>query len=192
MTQPAVFREKILEIWNHLDTVLPAGSHMIVWGVADGRILYDTLKNSTEPIGLSYPDFYDYLNCLTVSPCWGYMNTDQYVRDITAGWAETLNKVYQDILADETIKFNNFDIIYYDLPIKEIIDIALLNGYTAQDIIEPVDGFHPSQLANDYLADVFWANIQRDRPEWIPLPNPNNDLIDTLFGNPVLAKASEF
>lgn len=78
------------------------------------------------------------------------------------------------------------------MPIKEIIDIALLNGYTAQDIIEPVDGFHPSQLANDYLADVFWANIKRDRPEWIPLPNPNNDLIDTLFGNPVLTKASEY
>jgi len=117
MTKPDVFREKILEIWNHLDTVLPTGSHMIIWGVADGRILYDTLKDKIEPLGLSYPDFYDYLNCLGISPCWGYMNTDEYIRDITAGWAATLNQVYKDILADETIKFNNFDIVYYDLPI---------------------------------------------------------------------------
>jgi len=70
--------------------------------------------------------------------------------------------------------------------------MAIEEGYTAQDIIEPVDGFHPSQLANFYLAEVFWANIQRDRPEWIPLPNPNNNIIDALFGNPILSKTSEF
>ncbi|KAL4467214.1 hypothetical protein ABPG73_014879 [Tetrahymena malaccensis] len=184
MTPPQVFREKILEIWNYLDTVVPAGSHMIIWGVADGKILYDTLKNKLEPIGITYPNFYDYLNCLGISPCWGYMNSDATTRDLTADWAASLNQVYKDLLADPTIKFNNFDLVYYDLPIQQIIDMAIANGYTAQDIIEPVDGFHPSQLANDYLADIFWANIKRDRPDWIPLKNPKNNLIDQLFGNP--------
>lgn len=91
MTRPSVFREKILEIWNYIDSVIPAGSHMIIWGVADGRILYETLKDSLEPIGISYPAFYNYLNCLSVSPCWGYMNTDAETRDLTADWAASLN-----------------------------------------------------------------------------------------------------
>lgn len=91
MTPPAVFREKILELWNYIDSVIPAGSHMIIWGVADGKILYNTLKNKLEPIGITYPNFYDYLNCLGVSPCWGYMNTDSNTRDLTADWAASLN-----------------------------------------------------------------------------------------------------
>lgn len=37
------FRRNILTAWNFLDTVLPKGSHIVVWGVADGQILYDVL-----------------------------------------------------------------------------------------------------------------------------------------------------
>lgn len=47
MTEPMAFRKNILELWNKLDSILPRGSHMVVTGVADGRILYDCLHNRT-------------------------------------------------------------------------------------------------------------------------------------------------
>jgi len=45
MTSPETFRTKIIALWDKLDTYLPAGSHMVVTGVADGRVLYECLKD---------------------------------------------------------------------------------------------------------------------------------------------------
>jgi acyloxyacyl hydrolase len=69
-TKPDEFKKNIMKYWSWLDTVLPKGSHILVLGLVDGRILYDTLKNETHPLGMSYPKFYDFLNCLGISPCW--------------------------------------------------------------------------------------------------------------------------
>lgn len=43
MTKPVEFKEAIIELWETLDTIVPAGSHMVVTGVADGRVLYECL-----------------------------------------------------------------------------------------------------------------------------------------------------
>jgi acyloxyacyl hydrolase len=109
MTQPSNFKENILEIWSFLDTVifyiyifylihlfnkkkkLPKGSHIIVLGVADGRVLYDTLSNKIHPIGIDYNTFYNFLNCNKKSPCHGWMNTDSDIRDATSKRAMELN-----------------------------------------------------------------------------------------------------
>jgi len=45
MTHPDEFKANILALWNKLDTLVPAGSHIVVSGVADGRILYDCLHD---------------------------------------------------------------------------------------------------------------------------------------------------
>lgn len=45
MTSPETFREKITELWNKLDTIVPPGSHMVVTGLIDGNILYNCLKD---------------------------------------------------------------------------------------------------------------------------------------------------
>ena len=51
---------------------------MVVEGVADGRILYNYMHNLTHPIGgMTYSTFYDFLNCVGVSPCWGWMNSNE-------------------------------------------------------------------------------------------------------------------
>jgi len=91
MTQPSNFKENILEIWSFLDTKLPKGSHIIVLGVADGRVLYDTLSNKIHPIGIDYNTFYNFLNCNKKSPCHGWMNTDSDIRDATSKRAMELN-----------------------------------------------------------------------------------------------------
>lgn len=116
-----------------------------------------------------------------MSPCWGWMNSDPVIRAATSQRAAELNQVYRDIIASTT--FNNFDVVYYDVPILEAVERAIQNGYEAHDIIEPVDGFHPSQLANYYFSEIIWEKIQNDRPEWIPLANPKNNVIDQMFGN---------
>jgi acyloxyacyl hydrolase len=81
---------------------------MIVIGVADGRTLYDTLHDKIHPLGVSYPVFYDYLNCNVKSPCSGWMNNDASTRDSTTFRAQELNAVYKEIIA--THKFSNFDV----------------------------------------------------------------------------------
>jgi len=64
---------------------------------------------------------------------------------------------------------------------NEIVKKAEAMGYTIADIIEPVDGFHPNQLANSLLSDVLFENIQRDHPDWLGAINPYNDVIDKMF-----------
>lgn len=123
MTSPETFRTKITELWDKLDTIVPAGSHMMVTGVIDGKILYNCLKDKTEPIGITYPAFYNFLNCMDTSPCAGWMNTSEAARDGTLKRANELNDVYKELIA--TKKWKNFDIIYHDFPInfleKEVI-----------------------------------------------------------------------
>ena len=55
------------------------GSHVFLVALADGRVLYDNLKNRIHPIGslkndVTYSHFYDYFNCLQVCHseicCW--------------------------------------------------------------------------------------------------------------------------
>ena len=40
MTKPEQFKIDILKLLDHLDTVVPAGSHLIILGLGDGDILY--------------------------------------------------------------------------------------------------------------------------------------------------------
>jgi len=83
MTTPKEFRENILKYWQWLDTVLPAGSHMVITGIADGRVLYETLWNLSHPINETYEHVYDFLNCVQVSPCWGWTNNNETARNLT-------------------------------------------------------------------------------------------------------------
>jgi len=80
MTTPAEFKTNVLSLLNYLDTRLPNGSHVVSVGLADGELLWDYTSNETHPIGVGYPDVYNYLNCMNLSPCWGWMNSNATVR----------------------------------------------------------------------------------------------------------------
>jgi acyloxyacyl hydrolase len=58
-------------------------------------------------------------------------------------------------------------------------------GGRAFDLIEPVDGFHPSQTGNMLLAEMLWEDLAANRPGWLPPVNPNNDAIRARFGDQV-------
>ena len=68
----------------------------------------------THPIGVPYSDVYDFLNCLQINPCWGWLNSNETVRKFATERAQNLSKVYQKILEERT--FKNFDSQYYDFP----------------------------------------------------------------------------
>ena len=126
MTTPKEMYTNTLKTMHYLDTVLTAGSHIVIVPLADGRVLYDSLKNRYHPIGqlnkdLTYAQFYDFFNCLEISPCWGWMNSNETVRDETTKRAMQLN---QQLKRVSEMKFKNFDIHYIDNPFIKIIKVC--------------------------------------------------------------------
>eukprot|EP00026_Physarum_polycephalum_P007804 Phypoly_transcript_07872.p1 GENE.Phypoly_transcript_07872~~Phypoly_transcript_07872.p1 ORF type:complete len:447 (+),score=71.22 Phypoly_transcript_07872:193-1533(+) len=186
MTTPQEFYTNVVGTLNFLDTKLPPGSHVSFMGLVDGRILYDSMANRIHPIGqlnndVTYSDFYDYMNCLEISPCFGWMNSDAYWRNATTQRAFELNQVYQDIIANHTYK--NFDMHYFDCPMEEVLATWISEGGQAWEIIEPVDGFHPNQIANALLAQTQWNKLLANYSFLVPPINPNNAQITQLFGD---------
>lgn len=86
----------------------------MILGLADGDVLYENLHADTHPLNVTYANVYDFLNCLKISPCWGWLNSNDTVRKFATERAQNLSKVYQKVLNEKT--FTNFDAAYYDFP----------------------------------------------------------------------------
>jgi len=184
MTTPQEFYQNVVGAMQYLDTILPFGSHVTFLGLADGRILYDTMYDRIHPIGsyfkdVTYSQFYDFLNCLQISPCHGWMNSDSYWRNVTTERAFELNDVYKAIVANNT--FKNFDMHYFDTPLQEVIDLWKSMGGQTWQLIELVDGFHPSQISDALVVDVLWKMYAAQN--LLPPVNPYNAMIASLFGD---------
>jgi acyloxyacyl hydrolase len=184
-TPPATFKLNIYKILTELDQRLPNGSHVVVLGLADGRILYDVLHDHPHPIGggVTYANVYDFLNCVYCNPCWGWLNTNQTDRDATTAHANLLNQQYRQIMAETGGKFKNFDMHYYDLPTDEIMASWVAQGHQRSQLVEPVDGFHPNQYFLSILADWLVKHLDQDAPGLLGTVNPQNSLITSVFGN---------
>jgi acyloxyacyl hydrolase len=64
------FQENVLKGLDFLDTQLPSGSHVVFLGLADGRVLYDTTHTFTHPLGVTYPEVYEFLSCSNANREW--------------------------------------------------------------------------------------------------------------------------
>jgi acyloxyacyl hydrolase len=53
------------------------------------------------------------------------------------------------------------------------------------DLIEPADGFHPSQTGNAIFGQKFFEFLETEHPEVLGPVNPHNEEIDRLFFNQV-------
>jgi acyloxyacyl hydrolase len=60
------------------------------------------------------------LNCLKISPCWGWLNSNETIRDLATKHANMLNDVYREIIK-ENYKFKNFDYDFYEVPVAEFM-----------------------------------------------------------------------
>lgn len=71
-------------------------------------------------IGVTYAAFYDYLNCLEISPCAAWMNSNETYRNGASERAAELNQVYLEII--DEYNFTRFDMAYFDYPIFDVIE----------------------------------------------------------------------
>lgn len=78
-----------------------------------------------HPLNVTYETVYNFLNCLKISPCWGWLNSNATVRRFTTDRAKNLTKMYQEIIDDGT-KFKNFDMVYYEFPTMEILERRIM------------------------------------------------------------------
>lgn len=184
MTTPKEFYDNNHAIFQYLDTVLPPKSVILANGLVDGRVLYNSLHNHIHPIGstrgdVTYAQLYDYLNCLQVSPCFGWMNSNETWRNITTERAMQLNEALKSLISNTTYK--NLKVVYMNKTVEEVFRRWEAEGGKMSDLIEPVDGFHPNQQANALTANVTWEMIEKTYPEIIPPINPFNNLIEKKF-----------
>ncbi len=181
MTTVEAFRANTRKALQLLDSKLAPGSQVLLGGLVDGRILYNTMADRTHPAGMKYSTFYDFLNCLETSPCSGWMNSDENIRNATTARAAELSAVYPEIIGKEN--FANFKAIY--IPVMDVFGRIAAewrdSGHSIVDLIELTDGFHPSTTAQSLLADAMW-NYAVSQGLEVPV-NPNNARIEELFGN---------
>jgi acyloxyacyl hydrolase len=183
MTTVPEFKANVLASLAVLNSTLPRGSHVAFLGLADGRVLYNTTHTHTHPIGVPYPDLYEALSCNGCNPCWGWLNTNSTWRDFTSERAANLTAVYDVIISESAAAPYTFDLYRINLDWVALIEEYVALGGNAFDVIEPGDGFHPSQTGNALFSAVIWQDLLLNRPTWLPSLNPFNSNITALFGD---------
>lgn len=182
MTTPEEFRIWVHATLKKLDDMLPPNSHVLFVGLVNGSILWDTLHNRMHPFGVTYPQLYTWLLCLKSNPCVGWLNPDAKTRHETTQRAQLLSDQYPIIIEQHKHEFKNFDLAYYPFPLKPILDKWVADGNDPALLIEPVDGFHPSTIANSLVAKWLTDHLEKDHPEFLGPINPNNAAIKAKFG----------
>jgi acyloxyacyl hydrolase len=185
MTTPADFEANARKVLARLDQKLPTGSHVLAIGLVDGRVLWDSMHALTHPTGAIYKDVYGMLSCEGANPCWGWLNSNETWRNFTTTRAQQLNAVYAKIAQEEASspQYKNFKFIYRDVDWRTFIEQYVESGGKASDLIEPVDGFHPSQAGNMILSQQLWTWLEQNHPEALGPINPHNDEIRAMFGS---------
>ncbi|XP_043820466.1 acyloxyacyl hydrolase [Dromiciops gliroides] len=186
MTTPENMRAHVMETLMFLNSHLPPGSHVVLYGLADGRILWDHLHDRYHPLGqlnkdVTYEQLYAFLSCLQVNPCRGWMSSNETLRTLTSQRAGQLSNVLEKIAASE--KFANLSLLYLDYPFREIAEEWQKRGGQTWQLIEPADGFHPNEVASQLTAKLFWEKVLQKWPHVLGKENPFNDQIEHLFGD---------
>lgn len=188
MTTVEEMKNKSVTTLNYLAKTLPKGSHVFITGLADGAVLYNSLSDRIHPIGslrndVTYSDFYDYFNCLEISPCLGWMNTNATIRELTTKRAMELSEALKEVVTTHQSSFSNFKLHYVVNPIDQVLDEWKKQGGEDWQLLEPVDGFHSNQLGQALTAAAIWENLEKMFPDALGPVNPNNAKIKSMFGN---------
>lgn len=181
---PEQYKQNFKETVLSLETRLPKGSKIITVGLVDGRILYESMHNRVHPLGSTNQDvtfgtFYDYLNCLELSPCAGWMNSNQTIRDATSATAAAMRNTLPEVIAETKDQLQNIEVHYLGDLIDDAINFFLAEGHQGHELIEESDGFHPNQVGQAMIAQFIWnATVNAGI---IPAANPNNEKIREKF-----------
>lgn len=186
MTTPEQFYSKVMETLKYLNARLPNGSHVILYGLPDGTFLWDHLHSRHHPLGqlngdVTYGQLYAFLSCLQVSPCHGWMTANETLRTLTSQRAALLSNTLKKIATSQ--KFTSFHLYYMDFDFQEIIKKWQKRGGQPWQLLEPVDGFHPNEVASLLLADDLWDKVRLQWPQVLGKENPFNAQIEQAFGD---------
>ncbi|ELK35160.1 Acyloxyacyl hydrolase [Myotis davidii] len=186
MTTPEQFYSKVMETLKYLNARLPNGSHVILYGLPDGTFLWDHLHSRYHPLGqlnrdVTYGQLYAFLSCLQVSPCHGWMSANETLRTLTSQRAALLSNTLKKIATNQ--EFTSFRLYYMDFDFQEIIKKWQKRGGQPWQLLEPVDGFHPNEVASLLLADDLWDKVQLQWPQVLGKENPFNAQIEQVFGD---------
>lgn len=186
MTTPEQLYANVLKMLEALNSHLPTGSHVILYGLAHGAFLWDTLHSRYHPLGqlnkdVTYTQLYSFLGCLQVSPCPGWMSANETLRALTSERAQQLSETLRKIAASR--KFTNFNLFYLDFAFQEVVEEWQKMGGQPWELIEAVDGFHPNEVALLLFADQLWEKVQRQWPDVLGKENPFNPQIEEVFGD---------
>lgn len=181
MTTVPVFKQNVITALQSLDKIVPAGSHVVFFGLVNGSLLWDTLHDRLHPFGVTYRQLYAWLSCLHSNPCTPWLNSNGTIRDAATQRAYDLSAQYQWIV--DNVQFKNFDLAFYPTPVDQIMSDWIKKGGDPSELIEPVDGFHPSQTLNALIGKWLFDNISKDHPNFLGPINPNNAKIQQLFGD---------
>lgn len=109
------------------------------------------------------------------------MSSNKTLRTLTSKRAEQLSNTLKEIASSK--KFTNFDLYYVNFDFQEIVEEWQKKGREPWELIEPVDGFHPSEVASLLLADHFWKKVELQWPQVLGKENPFNPQIKQVFGD---------
>ena len=184
MTTVEEMYSNVMATLTYLDTVLPNGSHVLATGLGNGSYLYDLLHDHLHPFGrvgppIKYPQMYDYLSCLQISPCNGWLSSNATLRYLTTERAHNLSLAIQN--ATVNYKPIHYDTAYLDFPFDEAMQEWIAQGGQPWQLIEGVDGFHINQYGHAIVSDVIWKWLQKEKPNWLPTLNPHNADIERIF-----------
>eukprot|EP00698_Gefionella_okellyi_P023495 TRINITY_DN8044_c0_g1_i1.p1 TRINITY_DN8044_c0_g1~~TRINITY_DN8044_c0_g1_i1.p1 ORF type:complete len:587 (+),score=106.89 TRINITY_DN8044_c0_g1_i1:57-1817(+) len=181
MTQPADFEHNIIVALDYLATKLPAGSHVFFVGLQDGA-QWDIMAERAYPsLNTTYAALWEFVSCLGINPCWGWLNPDPYWRNYTINLAAQLNAVFPKIVAEQ--KYANFDLHYLGNHQRANINSWVASGGEAWQMLEWIGGGHPSQLNHEMDVEALWNAILEVAPEALGPVNPHNADIEKLFGD---------
>ncbi|CBH15497.1 GPI inositol deacylase precursor, putative [Trypanosoma brucei gambiense DAL972] len=179
---PLDYYHSLSEAVKKADSFLPPGSHVLIVSLVDARAAIGSIVNRIHPIGtlnsdVTYGNLYDYLNCLQVSPCWGWLNSNESVRNETWERASAMNAMISRVV-DESTNLENVKVHALGDVIGEVV--SSFEG-PLWKLVNPVDGFHPSQIATALMGARVFAKMQD--LGILPTENPFNGDIQRRFGD---------
>jgi hypothetical protein len=94
--------------------------------------------------------------------------------------AHQLSKVYDKIISEK--QYKSFNMLYHDFPLNSIVQDYVKSGIKPKDLVEPFDGFHPSQIGQSLIAKGLYEWLEKEHSDVLGPINPHNELIEKLFG----------
>lgn len=144
MTTPEKFQSQLLTALEKLNTKVAPGSKVVLWGLVDGRILYNYLHRLPHPIGngVTYDQFYSFLGCTGTNPCATWLTRDTATRDAATKRAFELDDVVENVVNKYKNYYSNFELAFLDFSemLHDGFEILTKQGLPPHELIDDVDG----------------------------------------------------